>query len=86
MGLSNNDKPAKSSPPRQPGALSSLVEAEKMVQLALMIPSATVIGWLAGLGLDHLLHQHWIYIAGLLFGATAGFVQLFRTVLKHTKE
>jgi F0F1-type ATP synthase assembly protein I len=86
MGLSNNHQPAKGGPPRQPGALGSLVEAEKMVQLALMIPSATVIGWLAGLGLDHLLHQHWIYIAGLLFGATAGFVQLFRTVLKHTKE
>ncbi len=57
-----------------------------MVQLALFIPCATVIGWLAGLLLDHLLHTHWIYIVGLVLGAVAGFIQTFRTVLQHTRE
>jgi F0F1-type ATP synthase assembly protein I len=73
-------------PTRKQGALHPLVEAEKMVQVALLIPSGTVVGWLIGVGLDRWLHQHWIYIAGLLFGATAGFVQMFRTVLQNTKE
>lgn len=71
---------------RSRGVLQSLVEVEKLVQLALFIPCATVIGWLLGLLLDHLLHTRWIYIAGLLLGAAAGFVQTFRTVLQYTKE
>ena len=77
--------PAKTKPAKD-SALSSLVEAEKLVQLGLLIPAATMIGWLLGVGLDRALHQHWIYIAGLLLGATAGFVQMFRTVLQNTKE
>lgn len=71
---------------RRDGALASLVQVEKLIQLALMLPAATVIGWLIGVGLDKWLHQHWIYIAGLLLGAAAGFVQIFRVVLANTKE
>jgi F0F1-type ATP synthase assembly protein I len=79
-------KPKPEKPPQGEGALRSLVEAEKLVQIGLLIPSATFIGWLAGAGLDHLLHRSWIYLPGLLLGATAGFVQMFRTVLRSTKE
>ncbi len=71
---------------RDDGTLQSLVQVESLIQLALMIPAATVIGWLIGLGLDKWLHQHWIYIVGLLLGAAAGFVQIFRVVLANTKE
>ena len=78
--------PASSSPPKNTGTLQSLVQVEKLVQLGLLIPCATCIGWIAGVGLDHLFHQHWLFIAGLLFGATAGFVQMFRVVLASTKE
>jgi ATP synthase protein I len=67
------------------GAMKSLVQVESLVQLALMIPIATVIGWLIGAGLDKWLHQHWIYIPGLLLGAAAGFVQIFRVVLAQSK-
>jgi F0F1-type ATP synthase assembly protein I len=69
----------------QGGAMKSLVQVESLIQLALMIPIATVIGWLIGAGLDKWLHQHWIYIAGLLLGAAAGFVQIFRVVLAQSK-
>ena len=72
--------------PAQEGMLGSLVQVEKLMQLGLVIPSSTLIGWLIGAGLDHLLHQKWIYLVGLLVGAVAGFVQLFRTVLENTKE
>lgn len=82
------DNPQKSSASGEPGGslLRSLVDVEKLVQLALFIPCATIIGWLLGLLADHLFHTHWIYIAGLLLGAAAGFVQTFRTVLAYTKE
>jgi F0F1-type ATP synthase assembly protein I len=85
---SSNSPPAPpEKKPGQPGgALHSLVEAEKLMQIALLIPCATLVGWLIGAGLDKWLHQTWIFIPGLLLGATAGFVQMFRTVLQHTKE
>jgi F0F1-type ATP synthase assembly protein I len=68
------------------GAMKSLVKVESLIQLALMLPVATVVGWLIGVGLDKWLHQHWIYIPGLILGATAGFVEIFRVVLAQSKE
>ena len=68
------------------GAMKSLVQVESLIQLALMLPVATVVGWLIGVGLDKWLHQHWIYIPGLILGATAGFVEIFRVILAQTKE
>lgn len=70
----------------QHGAMKSLVQVESLIQLALLLPVATVIGWLAGVVLDRWLHQHWIFIAGLILGAAAGFVQIFRVVLAQMKE
>jgi F0F1-type ATP synthase assembly protein I len=49
-------------------------------QLAFVLPAATVVGWLIGLGLDHWLHTTWLYLAGLILGIVAGFVELIRTV------
>jgi ATP synthase protein I len=83
---SENGQAAGSSRPKQSGAMKSLVQVESLVQLALMLPIATVVGWLIGAGLDKWLHQHWIYIPGLLLGAAAGFVQIFRVVLAQAKE
>src|SRR6266436_3247455 len=39
------------------GAMKSLVQVESLIQLALLLPAATVIGWLIGVGLDRWLHQ-----------------------------
>jgi ATP synthase protein I len=68
------------------GALHSLVRIESLIQLALLLPAAVVIGWAIGLALDRWLHQHWINILGLILGAVAGFVQIFRVVLSHSEE
>jgi ATP synthase protein I len=76
--------PAKSSSKDSP--LQSLVRVESLIQLALLLPAAVMIGWAIGLALDHWLHQHWINILGLIAGAVAGFVQIFRVVLSHSKE
>jgi ATP synthase protein I len=68
------------------GAMKSLVQVESLIQLALMLPVGTVVGWAIGVGLDKWLHQHWIYIVGLILGAAAGFVEIFRVVLKQMKD
>jgi F0F1-type ATP synthase assembly protein I len=82
---SENRDAAGSSKLSDSGAMKSLVQVESLIQLALMLPVATVVGWLIGVGLDKWLHQHWIYIPGLILGAAAGFVQIFRVVLAQSK-
>jgi len=64
--------------PRPTRALASLVEAEKMIQIAFLLPSATFIGWLGGAWLDSLLHQTWIALLGILFGGVSGLVYVVR--------
>lgn len=54
-------------------------------QLAMALPAATVVGLLIGYLLDKWLHTTWIYLAGLLFGIAAGFIELVRTVTKSEK-
>jgi F0F1-type ATP synthase assembly protein I len=49
-------------------------------ELAVIFPAATIVGWLCGVGLDHWLHTHWLYLVGLLMGIAAGFIQLIRMV------
>jgi F0F1-type ATP synthase assembly protein I len=55
-------------------------------QLAMLLPAATVVGWLIGVALDHWLHTAWLYILGLVLGIAAGFVELIRTAVKDSKN
>ena len=57
------------------------VQLARYSQLGLVLPAATFVGWLIGVGLDKWLHTTWLYLAGLLFGIVAGFVELIRTVM-----
>jgi F0F1-type ATP synthase assembly protein I len=63
-----------------------LVTVARYSQLAFVLPACTVVGWLAGLALDHWLHTKWIYLAGLLVGIAAGFVELVKTVISSEKQ
>jgi len=60
--------------------ISMWVQLANYSQLAFIFPAATVAGWLIGLALDHWLHTTWLYLAGLILGIVAGFVELIRTV------
>ena len=51
------------------GLFSAWIQAEKLMQIALVLPCAAFIGWLIGAWLDHRLHQSWIAIAGIVFDA-----------------
>ena len=59
-------------------ALRDLMRAEYLMQIALVLPISTFIGWGVGDFLDNKLHQSWIAIVGLLVGVTAGFIQIIR--------
>ena len=50
------------------------------------MPAALVVGWLGGAGLDKLFHQHWIYIAGILLGFVAGFIEVLRSALRYSNK
>jgi ATP synthase protein I len=61
------------------------VQAARYSQLAFVFPAALVVGWLVGAALDRWLHTTWLYLAGILFGIAAGFIELIRTALRDTK-
>jgi hypothetical protein len=58
--------------------IGALVEAEKLMQIAILLPSAAFIGWLAGAWADSRLHQHWIGIVGVIFVGISGLVYVVR--------
>jgi len=64
----------------------SWVEVEKYVQLGILLPAATFIGWLIGTLLDKWLGTSWLYLPGLLIGIAAGFVQLVRVATKESPK
>lgn len=76
--------------PQPRGKVSSLVDAivqaEKMIQVAFVLPCAAFIGWLAGAWLDRRLHQSWIALAGIVFGGVSGLVYVVRLALTTDKQ
>mgnify|MGYP001545941893 FL=1 len=58
--------------------LRELMRAESLMQIAVVLPLSTFIGWGIGDFLDYKLHQSWIAIVGLLLGVVAGFIQVVR--------
>lgn len=70
---------------KQPGGLSLYVQAEKMLQIAFVLPCALVIGWLLGAWADRALHQSWMTIAGVILGCVSGLVFVVRMALAAEK-
>ena len=67
--------------PRNNGGIQTLIQAEKLTQIAVLLPSAAFIGWLIGAWLDSKLHQSWIGLAGIVFGGISGLVYVVRLVI-----
>ena len=61
------------------------LQVARYSQLAFVLPAALVAGWLFGALLDKWLHTTWLYMAGIILGIVAGFVELIRTVSRDTK-
>ena len=54
--------------------------------LAFLLPASAVIGYGLGYLLDKEFETTWIYIAGLILGIVAGFVQLIRQLMRDTRD
>jgi F0F1-type ATP synthase assembly protein I len=65
---------------------STWIQMAKYSQLAFVFPAATVAGWLVGVALDRWLRTTWLYIAGLIVGIIAGFVELIRAALSSESK
>jgi ATP synthase protein I len=83
--IPDNRRP-KDLPKRDSGGLATLVQAEKLMQIAIMLPSAAFIGWLGGTWLDKRLHQEWISLAGMVFGGIAALVYVVRLVMTTSTD
>ena len=62
------------------------VQAEKMIELGITLPVATVLGWLIGEALDKKFHTSWIAIVGLMLGVAAGLVRFIQRALAISAE
>jgi F0F1-type ATP synthase assembly protein I len=77
--------PESKPPAKASGGFASLVEAEKLMQIAFVLPSAVVIGWLLGWWADNHFHQSWMMIAGVVFGSISGLYFVIKTAVLAEK-
>jgi F0F1-type ATP synthase assembly protein I len=61
--------------------IASWVQAEKLMQIALVLPSAVLIGWAGGAWLDSRFHQKWIAVVGIILGSIAGLTSAIRLAM-----
>jgi F0F1-type ATP synthase assembly protein I len=79
--MADDQRPA---PDQRQDKENFVVTLARYSQLAFALPAATFVGWAIGYGLDRWLHTTFLYLAGLLLGIVAGFVELIRTVSKQS--
>ena len=72
--------------PKDSGGLATLVQAEKLMQIAILLPSAAFVGWLLGAWADKAWHQSWLGIAGIVFGGISGLVYVVRLVISSGSD
>lgn len=75
----------KDRPRRDSGGLATLVQAEKLMQIALVLPSAVLLCWLAGRWADQRFHQRWITVVGVLVGCVSGLVYVVQMAVAAEK-
>lgn len=78
----DNPPPEKQNPEQEK---SFWLQFARYSQLAFVFPAALVAGWLVGALLDRWLHTTWLYLAGILLGIAAGFIELIRTVMRDSE-
>jgi len=73
-------------PPKRSSLTRGIASAERLLEIAFIMPAAVAVGWLGGAALDKWLHQHWIYIAGIALGFVAGFVEVLRLAVRYSNK
>lgn len=68
------------------GLVSAIVQAEKLVQVALVLPCSAFIGWLIGDWIGGRLHFPLAGAIGVAFGGGAGLYYVVRLALDAVKD
>lgn len=71
---------------KSPGLFSALVQAEKLIQIAFILPCAAFIGWLGGDWLGNRVHQPWLAALGVAFGGAAGLVYVIKLAMHAAND
>ena len=77
---------AKPGPDNDPHEKNTWQQVARDSQLAFVFPAAIVVGLVLGSLLDRWLHTTWLYLAGLILGIMAGFIELIREAAAASKE
>jgi F0F1-type ATP synthase assembly protein I len=72
--------------PNRPAKPNALVSAARYSEIGFIIPAAVFLGYALGWLLDRWLHTHWLYLAGVIFGAVAGFTQMIRSAIALSRD
>jgi len=65
---------------------SLLVQVEEYVALALLLPTATLVGYGMGYLLDRLFGTTFLRIVFLVLGIVSGFVQIIRQLSRESRD
>jgi len=71
---------------RTPNEQKQISNLARYSEIGFIIPAAVLLGFFLGKLADHWLHTAWLYLAGLIFGAIVGFVEMIRMALVSTKD
>lgn len=70
----------------KPNGKSSTANLIRYSEIGFIVPASVILGLIVGRLIDHWLGTSWIYIAGVIFGAIVGFIQLIRMVMRAEKD
>jgi F0F1-type ATP synthase assembly protein I len=65
---------------------SPLVSAARYSEIGFVIPAAVFLGYVLGKAFDHWLHTRWLFLAGVIFGAIVGFIQMIRMAVALSRS
>jgi F0F1-type ATP synthase assembly protein I len=72
--------------PNRPAKRNALVSAARYSEIGFVIPAAVFLGYGLGRLFDKWMHTHWLYLAGVVFGAVVGFAQMIRMASALSRE
>jgi F0F1-type ATP synthase assembly protein I len=63
-----------------------IASAARYSEIGFIIPAAVILGFILGKLCDYWFHTTWLYLAGLIFGAVVGFVEMIRMAMASTRD
>ena len=72
--------------PDTPRKSNPIVTAARYSEIGFIIPAAVFLGYILGRLFDRWFHTHWLFLAGVIFGAVAGFIQMIRMASSAAKD